>query len=319
MKILQKTDSVLYSLNLDGWAERFWQLYKNQNINRTIPEIWLAAIQSTSVIAEGVRKNTYGEVKKGITHLFSWICAFYNQCTIHPNRESHYSLTELDFSKYASFKKYKPSWDKEPNLWKIIAFKFPGRCGRCCVSPCNCGLSRVGEFIGKHSDFPKEIKMYRKNFTKDGQDSSLEDWTSLFTINFSNSIYRSSIENICFHLMEEAGEVARAIRALGELAHEPRDKEERKVFFEKQKMNKEDLIEEMADTFSFLVAIAIKLSFIEISIRNPHYSSERLLEMANPYFVNILIKEFADPSNPDEICCSECKHNPCDCVNYFKN
>ena len=183
-------------------------------------------------------------------------------------------------------------------------------------SPCNCGLGRFAELI-EHPGLPQEIERYRNEFTKQGSMWSLKNWTSMFNDDFGNSIYRSSIESICFHLMEEAGEVAKANRPLTELASIPEVSEKGEKILERRIKRKKNLVEEIADTFSFLVAITTKLAFIESSITDAQYNAQDILEAADSYFVRSIVEEYADPNNPGEIICPACKKNPCKCEFYF--
>ncbi len=284
----------LKNLTLDEWADKFWDLYKDVDSKRGLQEIWLAAVNTTSCAAEGIRNSEFLEVNKGLARTFSWLCAFYKRCSILPEESSLYIGKKF---------------------WEVIGFKYPSVCGRCVNNQCLCGLNRtVIDFQKTHDLYYGRLEKLRGTF--DGANHTLQKWSRMFTLIFGNTIYSATIESLGFHLMEETGEVARAIRWLVE--------NDRQV----KVVNNKDgdmLIEEIADVFSFLNAVAVKASLLYTGIQTVELNNvrsnkpipiEERLNLAEEYFVDAVINEYKNPEDPKEILCRDCKKNPCGCYNW---
>jgi NTP pyrophosphatase (non-canonical NTP hydrolase) len=291
----------LEEITLEEWSNKIWDLYKVQNEKRKIPDLWLAVVQYVSKIGEGIRKNEYHEVDKGVAHTFCWICVFIKKCNEEPE------LSPFVLKKTFS---------------EILSLKFPGVCGRCANKPCICGLDRI--LIEADSDKrpTSNLSIHRETF--DCSNFSLLNWTLMFSTIFGNSIYSSSLEGICFHLMEEVGEVAKVIRDLIELEELP-DEEIKKQEILQQRANLQlKLMEEIADTFSWLCAISIKMGFLIYGIKRESNAIDSINELASKlnfvkrYFLKCLIQEYENPNKCGEIYCPKCKLNPCGCSFYLK-
>lgn len=284
----------LRSLTLDEWADRVYELYGHHNKDRTIPEIWLSVIQFASEIAEGIRRLEIFEMDKAMAHTFFWFCTFYNQC----NRV---------VSKYSPF-------FVEEKLWKVIGFKYPHMCGRCRSNPCDCGKKQVEIEFGSYKDLHHpDLERARRIFR--GSTYTLKDWMIMFSEIFSNANYRMDLEDIGFHLMEEVGEVSKAIRQLSELKRLPRDPTKREKVLRRRERLKESMLEELGDVFSFLNGLVVKLAFITMGITGEDYQER--LKGAEDYLQNIIVKEYEDDKKPEQIRCPDCEDSPCTCEFYF--
>jgi len=77
------------------------------------------------------------------------------------------------------------------------------------------------------------------------------EWVNTFERIYGNLDRIQSIEQICFHLTEEIGEVARELRLV-------RENHQKKKLKERVKK----LQDELADVFDWLIALLLKISFI---------------------------------------------------------
>jgi NTP pyrophosphatase (non-canonical NTP hydrolase) len=284
--------SCLEKLTLDKWADELWGLYKDQNVRRSVPEVWLSVAQFSSEIAEGIRKTECLEINRAIAHTFCWLCAFYNRCAKAEPQTSPFYIKE--------------------KFWEVIAFKFPGVCGRCGSDPCSCGLNRMALDFRPSNDLHRpELERIRKNF--DASNYTLTRWESMFNRIFGNSIYRSSLESIGFHLMEETGEVAKSIRKLTEMGRglSGGEVDSKKGISKAINKERERLMEELADTVSFLYSLATRESFLISGIKRIG-SFDRRLSIADEYLVKAVISHYSDREGK-KIRCPDCYNNPCTC------
>ena len=175
------------------WMELFNDIYRKPNGQRTPNEIWLGVMLHCSAIGEGIRKADYGTVMKEAAHAFEWMCAFVKAVNRVP-KEDTFALRQ--------------------SLSEIVALKYPNKCGHCREAHCMC----------------KSYLMEQRNDKSVRYDLLLDDWRAMKTVDFTVSrwqrvfdeIYRHNIhllppESIAFHLLEEVGEAASAVRRLTEL------------------------------------------------------------------------------------------------------
>jgi hypothetical protein len=298
------------SLNLtpNEWADKFWSLYSNLNNLRRPSDIWLSVVKNTSEIAEGLRKAEYQETRRAMAHTFCWICAFYNKI-VKNKSEDFYFETDL-------------------SLAKFIGFKYPNVCGRCTYNACTCGLTNVDQ--EGHSLFKPRLIKLRKSFFARCDDYTLNEFGEMFCDLFSNSIYRLTIETIAFHLMEEVGETARCVRKLTEIGIDKQKSPTRQIpsceIYEQDLLKQDymkhnvciNLVEEIADTISFLFALSVKLSLIEsgVTVKEGKPDFITRLDSAKGYLTTALAEEYGDPHKPGEIRCPDCGKNPCECNIY---
>jgi hypothetical protein len=290
---------------INNLVKKYDYLYGERNEQRKPADIWLSVVKNTSQIAEGLRKSEYWEAKKGLAHTFCWISAFYNKIV-----KNH--KTDFFFESNISFA-------------KVIGFKYPDACGRCGNNICTCGSGNV-DLDTEHSLFSPRLLRKRKSCYQNCDDRSLAEFGGMFCELFANSIYRSTIDTLAFHLMEEVGETARCVRHLTEIAIEKQEsslscsfdsddllKPQKNNIIHTQCIN---LIEEMADTISFMFALSIKLSLIETSLSEEirHQEISNREEKAQNCLADAITHEYGDSSG--YLKCPKCKKNKCICKLY---
>ncbi|MEM3713059.1 MAG: MazG nucleotide pyrophosphohydrolase domain-containing protein [Thermoproteota archaeon] len=122
------------------------------------------------------------------------------------------------------------------SLEEIVWHKFPNICPYCFADKdCLC-IARMSYMDKEERE--KYLETHRKN--KNNFPQKLDDWKKMFDRIYGNINRVQSIEQIGFHMTEEVGEVAREIRL----------------------RRKEELKEEIADVFAWLIAIILKCEAI---------------------------------------------------------
>lgn len=277
--------------SLEFWVEKFTEIYKHHHMNREVTEMWLPVVQFGSKIAEDIRKAEYGMVHEHLAHAFAWFFTMIGRCK--------------------NFKDFThPFYRIEKNLSELIGFKYPNKCGHCASNPCDCAKQRMAlERTEDKEVQEKKLNRARELFNKTYPNWTIQNWVNMFAEIYSNLIYSMSIESITFHLMEEIGEVARALRGLieyeGSLGIQldleyKNDLEAKKASFKF----------ELADVFSWLISVYIKLRLIEMGLGIK--SEQEFKTLSEDIWAQYGIPE------EDRLFCAKCKKNPCGCIFYFR-
>jgi NTP pyrophosphatase (non-canonical NTP hydrolase) len=277
--------------SLEFWVKSFAEIYGHQHSKREVIEIWLAVVQYGSKIAEDIRKAEYGAVHQHLAHAFAWFCSVVGRC------------------KYCKEVTH-PYYRIEENMSDIIGFKYPNKCGHCASNPCDCSRQRMAlEKIQDKQVQEDKLNRARALFKRAYPYWTLQNWVDMFAEIYSNSIYSTPIDAIAFHLMEEIGEVARALRGITEYEgaldirldlQQINDLESKKNSFKF----------ELADVFSWLVAVYLKLRLIEMGIGIKPEQEFR-------GFSEDIWSQYGLPEE-NKVFCARCKKNPCECVYLFR-
>lgn len=321
-------DENFQTLTIQGWVNKFAELYKNVDFNRRTEDLWMATIAHCSEMGEGIRRVNYPDIMEYAAHTFSWMCSFINRLN---------KTNDLLFNCTNSF-------------CDIVFLKFPEICGHCKKNPCQCDASKIDMQKDKAADYEELLERWKRR----GDSRQLNQWIPMFKDIYGGRIHITNLESIGFHFLEEAGEETLAIRSLVQLekvlnakidgvneefleqmisieslvqqyakctrdpsvknVEEPRkikiDYDSRepaqvKLRIAKAKM---DLIIEFADTFSWFCAILIKLSQIAENSNLPleHYDLEKTLQRVYKL----------DGDSP--LTCPTCESQNCKCLFFQK-
>jgi len=169
-------------------------MFRNRGYNkhdqyRNPEEIWLSLLAYGSVIGENVRRAEYEKLITKAAHAFCWLCTF---------------ITKLNNTDDLLFR-------CEHNFCDIVYFKFPNKCGHCIRDLCECDPFKMDRKPDKAAEYRALYNLWKPFPEKVFQ---LSDWLQLFTDIYGGRIYLQTMENICFHFLEEAGEEAQAVREL---------------------------------------------------------------------------------------------------------
>lgn len=270
-------------INIDRFVKIFADIYGKLDEKRTVEQLWLQVVEESSSIAEAVREGEYPNLTMHIADMFCWFCGFINR--IRNAQEEIFKITD-DFSSI---------------IWK----KFPLTCPLCHSNPCQCLLKR--EEIQKRSSKEKN-KIYEEvledaNNNIENRFKGLNQLCNMFRRIYKPCYYVMTLEEITFHYMEEVGEVSEHLRKLAafELGAKKGKKELETV--------KKDFQKEIADVFSWLCAIVIKLNnFIDDSqkiLMTFGYQDSSNIEVS---FVDIIKKYYFINSKWR---CRTCKRTRC--------
>lgn len=178
------------------WQKQFNVLYGKIDLQRKPEDFWLAIIDHFSQIGESIRKLDYPATLKKASHAFAWMCEFVNFC----NKSEKYPEFLLN----------------NLNLSEIIGLKYPLVCGHCGEKQCACN-AKIMEEIDDKSTRAQNLYEIFKTVKDEIKEYSIAKWIDVFEYIYQNNTRLQSISTIGFHLLEEAGEGARAIRHLVQL------------------------------------------------------------------------------------------------------
>jgi hypothetical protein len=181
------------SRKITEWTMGFKKLYAVPDKYRKPEEFWNATMAHISSIGEAIRKTDYRELLLSAAHTFCWMCCYVAKCKECKDDDVIFSC--------------------DNNLSEIVGFKYPKICGHCTGNRCSCYPEEMDEDEGKSGKYEKCFKEWKQlkcifaNF-------ALDDWLRVFWDIYSGQIHALPMESIGFHLLEEAGEEAKAVRQL---------------------------------------------------------------------------------------------------------
>jgi len=271
-------------ITIDEFVDIFLNIYGEIDQKRSIEQLWLQVVEESASIAEAVREIEYTNLTMHIADMFCWFCGFINK---------------LKTEKRKEFRIDDP-------LSLIIWNKFPNKCPFCQTHPCQCLLKRE-EIQGRTSEEKNRIYenvAKQAEATKNYRIKELNKLCDMFRCIFRPSYYVMPLEEITFHFMEEIGEVSEHIRKLTSLSlgKKKGQNELLKV--------KKDFKKEIADVFSWLCAIVIKLNYLLESnqkiLDEFNYLDSQKIEIS---FIDIVKKYYFKDS---KFICRTCKREKCD-------
>lgn len=178
------------SVTIPEWSKIMWNIYSDCDRSLKPENAWLPVMAHLSEVGEVIRRSHWEDLFRAASFAFSWMCSNVNLC-----RDIPLCVFSIDH-----------------NLSEIVALKYPRRCGHCMCSPCNCNsieMDEASDKAGKYMELYKEWRLGGR-----GDDYSIEEWLDIFRCIYGNKIHTQNIVDIGFHLLEEAGEEAKAIRHL---------------------------------------------------------------------------------------------------------
>jgi len=236
-------DTYLFASMLD-WEADLRSIYYNRNKLRQPEQMWLRAVSHASRVGEAVRKGEFLESIEGLCRTIAWTITTVDKLiSIQPS--------EVTYLEGGDGRKLTSTWD-------LIVDKYPNACPYCGqTEACHCGIIRL--------DLEKEDKVSRRNRLRkvrserrinseasNSLPTSLPDIAMMFGRLYQQTHYGVDIEKICFHFLEEVGEVAWCLTSLQEGGVRNEDDVSLQV----------QLAEEFADTMAWSFAITGKLAYL---------------------------------------------------------
>lgn len=269
--------------SISDWQNFFDKIFSDRNKEHDYLFMWDKVVEHSTRLAEAIRGKKFFEASTSISRIFCWVCGFVSS---NQDMVDKKSLEDLIWFKYPRTCNYCVS-----ELSKEIQAYIDKKGG----VPCQCGpeLAALSN---------KKMKASRlKDYYENPRPITLDDWGSMFHSIFGNRIFLMSLDDICFHLFEEVGEVLVALETRADFTtNVPADHfsidEIRKLygaseFFKKVlrkkqpvykdfiKASNQSIKEEIADVVSWLFSLVGKLVDLRNSLSNYEVKAyERLKE-----------------------------------------
>jgi NTP pyrophosphatase (non-canonical NTP hydrolase) len=261
--------------SIEEYAEVIGSIWP-QDKDRPIWLVWMHVMSHATEVCEEVRKNRWHKVARELGEVIVWWLTFARRVTQEPSKNT------TDPVKMVPYLNTNPS--------DIVWFKFPGVCpvclGRWIHAHCqptediyaliSQRLQDINAFFGENpqctclaakrdiedrdANFKKFTKQcvqeYARQMRQERKPTSLRGMAEMLNTIFANNIEVLSVEEIAFHLLEEVGEVSKALANL--FMQEIKDDETESFLWERQEKAL-DFAEEIADAFSWSVSMLAKI------------------------------------------------------------
>jgi hypothetical protein len=265
---LSPTEQVL-EWSLEEWSQRFYEVYKKHDKPRHYSGIWLHVLNHASKVAEEVRLNRQEYVLFHLGNAFVWICAFAHRISE--------DIQTADKAREGLSRQIGPSFTS----W--ILRKYPLRCHTCGCSTCICATRRDIAELRSSNKVMKEL--YQEIFGKQRDSYLLQQAKTIagkmnelgkqplrhliksFMEIYGGTLWGIPYSDICFHFLEEIGEVSVEIGSLEDkfgyfTAEEWKQKQEKIDFSSENGDTYDDLMfgltRELADVFSWTCGLLYK-------------------------------------------------------------
>jgi len=182
------------SLTITKWTEIFHSVYGGSDRKRKPEDFWYAVMAHVSTIGESIRRGHYDSLLKSAAHAFCWMCSYVSAC---------WNLEDDVFS-------------LRHGLSEIVALKFPTKCGHCKGDRCACDGPTMDAQDEKSAGYKWNFEYAREKHI-DFDLFTMNEWLKTFRDIFIGRIHLQTMDSIGFHLLEEAGEEAKAVRQLVQL------------------------------------------------------------------------------------------------------
>jgi NTP pyrophosphatase (non-canonical NTP hydrolase) len=281
-------ESKKHESTISDWLEEFNEIYGNINSKRNSSLVWTGVVRHVSKVAEEVRKEDFGGVQKEIAYTFCWYLGFLNWCNKNNENENNKKFRTIN------------------DLADIIWYKYPYVCPVCGEKPCNCQRWSVDnlnseERKAKEDSIAETIDKARWYIPK--TPSSIIQWKDMFRDIYSNSVFSSSMGEICFHLLEEIGEVAHEIFMIEIMPFGHFKLDERISKLES----------EIADVFSWMMALTIKTQSYFIMLQEFNKEIRSVNDFLQQEQIEVHDIIWNAYFNGKELACQHCKQRPCKC------
>lgn len=314
------------SVSIDKYVNDFHSIYGNYlapdgEKARSVVDIWLHVVDHASRVGEEVRKLAYDEALDQLAEVAVWVMNFVAKCRqLKPDGVDgifHFDVKLSDI------------------MWK----KYPGVCQYCLSrdaagtnkNSCQCLVTpkelkeRALRLSNTKEDIEAKKKAKKKRInerrriacdTKRRKPQSIEEWEEMFRKIYQCNIFHSSIETTAFHLLEEVGEVARALTDM--YTWEKKSQVKRGKVQEKL----EELQEELADTMSWTFTLILKLQeeFQEVEHGATKFKRFARRPQLKISLADAIWRRYGIAKNGRwQLRCwrKKCKHAPCKCTTYF--
>lgn len=319
--------------SLEEYAEAIGNIWPLDQ-DRPIWLLWLHVLSHATLVCEEVRKNRWHKVAKELAEVVVWWLTFVRRVTLPPAKK----VSEAD--------KIVPYIGSTPS--DIVWFKYPAVCpvclGRWFAENCkttsevfglvsqnfkkinlffkenpNCTCLAAKQGVEERDEafkrFTKQcLHEYARRTRKRRRPPSLRGMAEMLNSIFANNIEVLSVEEIAFHLLEEVGEVS---KSLSMLYMQDIGNFEAESFLQDRRYRVVDFAEELADVFSWSVALLAKIyRFLECAAQ---FAAEYKTVESMPELVrgnlertsNIVDLIWTIYGKGSMLVCEQCREFPC--------
>lgn len=274
--------------SLDDWVEEFYAIYKDVDRKRSVQDMLLNLVHNGSKVGQAVRTSDLTQAYKQVAHAFCWLATYVAKCSDDNPSNNIERVYMLD----------KP-------FREIVWNKYPSVCYRCGTKPCKGSSCPMGE-----DDWNPDTKLERAIERTWESPPTLDGWVDMFDAIYSEAHRTLSLEYICFHFMEEIGEIADAMR---KLTHFRGTNTETLQGGELDRyiMAKHSLEWELADVFSWTCSLIDKVNQLIKNVedyRAVYYKGKPQHEKV--LLSQVLWNEYKS-NKGDFMCCMYCGQRPC--------
>jgi NTP pyrophosphatase (non-canonical NTP hydrolase) len=260
--------------SLNQYAEKIREIWGDQDTNRSMHDIWLHVIRHASGIAEEVRRDRPVEILEQLSHFVLWALTFVRR-----------AYGPLGVKQQGERAPEESLFRVRYQLSDIVWNKYP-RCCPVCVDltqsafstrSCRCPLDLRETIEERYKAITEEEQKAKKKKKRQRIDQlrryarahvkrrpkSADGFQRMFEDIFRANIEQESLASIAFHLLEEVGEVGDALLELYTFHKLKPDG----ITGEEFRWRQTELEDEVADIFSWVFALIIKLDRDRVNVR----------------------------------------------------
>ena len=180
--------------SINDWQKFFNIIFSKRNKEYDHPSMWNKVVEHSTQLAEAIRKREFFEASTSISRIFCWVCGFVSS---NPDIVENSSLEDIIWFKYPRVCNY-----CVPEISQQVQRLIDVRGGILC---------QCGREVGLQSNKKVRASLL-KQYYKNPRPKTLDEWGSMFDAIYGDKISLMSLDDICFHLLEEVGEVLVALR-----------------------------------------------------------------------------------------------------------
>lgn len=338
-----------YDASIDDYFDDVVWIWERDKTERSVLDLWLHVVDHCTRLVEAVRKERPRDVIDDLADTVMWLFSFLAQThdskhnidqafrvcekpsDLIWNKFPAYCPACLDYE-FTKIIDQTPADDVDeasekatPAIKEWIAIEAEKSNA---PTPCHC-LSRIEFVEERHLNF-KGITpvlddfrlLYAETTRSIGKKIiGMSELQSMFEAIFGNAYQVFSVQNIAFHLLEEVGEVSQALKDCYTFD------ENREPFSEELlRRRKMKLKEEIADVFSWLHALMLKIKHVYYRDAQEYFQSllssqqlvtvhfQKLVESISlPDIIWAKYGVTSDGKVRDTLCCAACFCAPCEC------
>lgn len=329
-----------YDASIDDYFNDVLFIWRRDATERTVFDLWFHVVDHCSRLVEAVRKERPKFVIDDLANTFMWFLSFIAQTHQSENDLDRYFRlnalpSDIIWNKYPAhcpacfdfFMAKEIGATKPSDAEEIINQKGEAiieKIRNFATNPdsdpphvCAC-LSHIGFAEERHAIYKpinEKLDAFRLHYAEVTRPKKIESMKALedmFAQIFQNSYEVFSIQNIAFHLLEEVGEVTQSIKDLYTFDEEREPLTEDRM---KHRINKFE--EELADVFSWIFALMLKIRRVYFSDAQKYIESlmrgVKLDFMESLNLADIIWAKYGTPGDGGKLFCSGCTKAPCVC------